>query len=59
MFVINTESVKHPSSFKLIHFHSLMNERVKDGQKLTHSFQSSFLVIGWHSFFLLGLNESQ
>jgi len=48
----NTENAKHPSSFKLAHIHSLTHERMKDGQKLTHSFQSSFPVIGRHSSFV-------
>jgi len=51
MFVINTESVNYPSSFKLPHNHLLMYECMKDGQKLTHSFQSLFPVIGRHSSF--------
>ena len=42
MFVINTESVKHPSSFKLSHLHQLTHERMNARQKLTHSLNPSF-----------------
>jgi hypothetical protein len=38
----NTENVKHPSSFKLTHFHFLMDEGMKARQKLTHSLYPFF-----------------
>jgi hypothetical protein len=56
----NAESVNHPSSFKLTHFHLLTHERMKARQKLTHSLNpSSRLPAGIHLVARLNLPESR
>jgi hypothetical protein len=56
----NTENANYPSAFKLTHIHSLTHERMKDGQKLTHSLNpSSRLPAGIHLTARLRLSKSR
>jgi hypothetical protein len=56
----NTENANYPSAFKLTHIHSLTHERMKDGQKLTHSLNPLFrLQAGNHFPARLRLSESR